>query len=301
MDHIVFFSSGAASWATAKRVAASQGTENLKLLFTDTLNEDADNYRFLIEGAANVLGAEISLTLRQWAAAVPPVWEIEARKEEIPKLAERAMEELPGLVWLIDGRDVWDVFRDVRYIGNNRVDPCSRVLKRESARKWIKTNYNALPANEACLYLGLDWSEEHRGDAPRQHWFPFQVRYPLMERPLLTKQDILDWAELDGVNPPQMYSEEFDHANCAGFCVKTGQGQFYRLLMNRPEVYAYHERRQEEVMEQTGITNGFIRKTIDKELHYLTLRQFREQVQGGEQVDMFSVGGCDCFMPEEAA
>lgn len=42
MKHVVQFSGGTCSWAAAKRVAAEFGTDNLILLFADTLYEDAD-------------------------------------------------------------------------------------------------------------------------------------------------------------------------------------------------------------------------------------------------------------------
>ena len=50
-DHLVFYSGGLSSYFTAKRVAKSYGVENLKLLFTDTMIEDEDLYRFLEESA----------------------------------------------------------------------------------------------------------------------------------------------------------------------------------------------------------------------------------------------------------
>lgn len=54
MKHVVMFSGGAGSWAAAKRVAERHGTADLTLLFTDTLMEDEDLYRFLHEAAAAV-------------------------------------------------------------------------------------------------------------------------------------------------------------------------------------------------------------------------------------------------------
>ncbi len=102
MTHIVMFSGGLGSWAAAKRVAAEHGTDHLVLLFTDTLIEDADLYRFLHEAAANVGGR---------------------------------------LVRLADGRTPWDVFRDVAFLGNTRADPCSRILKRELSDAWIAEHY----------------------------------------------------------------------------------------------------------------------------------------------------------------
>ena len=61
MINICFFSSGAASWLAAKRVAKKFGTDNLYLVFADTGIEDKDNYRFLIDAADNVGGELIWL------------------------------------------------------------------------------------------------------------------------------------------------------------------------------------------------------------------------------------------------
>jgi hypothetical protein len=96
--HVVMFSGGLSSWAAAKRVAARRGTQNLILLFADTLIEDEDLYRFLGEAAAEVGGR---------------------------------------LLRLADGRTPWEVFRDGRMIGNSRVAPCSRELKQEVCRRWV--------------------------------------------------------------------------------------------------------------------------------------------------------------------
>ena len=60
MKHVVMFSGGAGSWAAAKRVAERHGTADLTLLFTDTLMEDEDLYRFLHEAAAAVFVSEAS-------------------------------------------------------------------------------------------------------------------------------------------------------------------------------------------------------------------------------------------------
>jgi 3'-phosphoadenosine 5'-phosphosulfate sulfotransferase (PAPS reductase)/FAD synthetase len=92
------FSGGVGSWAAAKRVAERHGTEHLTLLFTDTLIEDADLYRFLDEAAANVGGT---------------------------------------LVKLADGRTPWEVFRDTRMLGNARIARCSHDLKQKVAARWL--------------------------------------------------------------------------------------------------------------------------------------------------------------------
>lgn len=103
MKHVVMFSGGAGSWAAAKRVKAAmvEGDE-LVLLFADTLVEDLDLYRFLVQAADNV--------------------------------------EAGALVVIMDGRTPWQVFEDERYIGNTRVDPCSHHLKRRLLDKWRDAN-----------------------------------------------------------------------------------------------------------------------------------------------------------------
>lgn len=99
--HVVFFSSGAGSWAAAKIVAQKHGTDGLVLLFADTLIEDEDNYRYLQDAAANVGGE---------------------------------------LVIVRDGRTPWEVFKAKRWIGNSRVAQCSHVLKQEPCRQWVETH-----------------------------------------------------------------------------------------------------------------------------------------------------------------
>ena len=42
MRHVVMFSGGIGSWATAKRVAATYGTGNLVLLFSDVKGDAED-------------------------------------------------------------------------------------------------------------------------------------------------------------------------------------------------------------------------------------------------------------------
>ena len=56
MYHVVMYSGGIGSWAAAKRVAEQHGTDRLIMLFADTLQEDEDLYRFVIESCKNVGG-----------------------------------------------------------------------------------------------------------------------------------------------------------------------------------------------------------------------------------------------------
>lgn len=102
INHIVFFSSGKASWYAAKRVAEKFDTDNLWLVFADTTIEDPDNYRFLEEAAANVGGQ---------------------------------------LVKLKDGRNPWDIFNATRFI-SHKASHCSIELKVKPCADWVNANFS---------------------------------------------------------------------------------------------------------------------------------------------------------------
>lgn len=257
LQHIVMFSGGIGSWAAAKRVAERHGTENLTLLFTDTLMEDEDLYRFLEQGAANVGG-------------------------ELVKLAE--------------GRNPWQVFFDVRYLGNSRVDPCSRTLKREISDKWLKENFT--PDN-CRIYVGIDWSEKHRIERLAELRKPWVYEAPMCDPPYLTKPDMLAWLKREGIEPPRLYTMGFAHNNCGGFCIKAGLGHFANLLRTMPDRYAYHEAKEEELRQYLGRDDiTIVRDWATRPPKNITLRQLRERIESGKQVDAFDQGGCGCFVED---
>jgi 3'-phosphoadenosine 5'-phosphosulfate sulfotransferase (PAPS reductase)/FAD synthetase len=254
------FSGGLGSWAAAKRVAASYGTKNLTLLFSDTLIEDQDLYRFLREAANNV-GAP--------------------------------------LICVADGRTPWQVYRDERFLGNARIDPCSRVLKREPAARWLKENCSP---KSTVVHLGIDWTESHRFERVRairekEGW---KYTAPLCNPPYLSKDDIFQWLARENIRAPRLYSLGFVHNNCGGFCCKAGQAHFANLLRKLPDRYAEHE--AEEIR-----LRRFLRKNVsilaDRRgggTHKpLTLRDFRRRLKKEEAIDEYDLGGCGCFAGRE--
>ena len=120
MKYIVSFSGGVGSALTAFIVAKTYGPENTIILFADTLIESPDLYEF--------------------------------NKKVVDKL---------GCEYIViaDGRTPWEIFRDVKFIGNSRVDPCSRILKRDLIKKWLKDNFTP---EECNIFVGIDCYEEHR-------------------------------------------------------------------------------------------------------------------------------------------
>lgn len=257
MRAVVMFSGGAASWAAAKR--AVQQYDQTTLLFTDTMTEDEDLYRFLDEAAADV-GAE--------------------------------------LVRLADGRDIWQVFRDSRFLGNTRADPCSRILKRELARRWIEQHRDP---SDTVVVMGFDWTEVHRLDRSRRSWSPWQVVAPMTERPYRLRSEILADLEACGIEPPRLYRMGFEHNNCGGGCVKAGQGHFAKLYREFPARYAEWEAGEESVRAHLDADVSILRDRAGGQTRPLTLRVLRQRLDAGqvEACDLTDIGGCACFEEPE--
>lgn len=95
------FSGGITSWAVARRVADAYGTNDLVLLFADTLAEDEDLYRFNADVARDI-GIPITV--------------------------------------VADGRNPQQVGRDRRHLGNTQVANCSHLLKQAPSRAWLDVN-----------------------------------------------------------------------------------------------------------------------------------------------------------------
>jgi len=225
------------------------------LLFADTRMEDEDLYRFLVEAAEDVGG-------------------------QLVKVAE--------------GRTPWEVFFDVRFLGNSRIDPCSRILKRELCRKWIEDNCDP---TDTIIYIGIDWTESHRFTKAEGYWHPWTVKAPLCDAPYLTKRQTLD--ELGDIKPPALYRLGFPHNNCGGFCVKAGQAHFALLLRTMPDRYAFHEAKEQEICEYLGKKVTILRDRRGRETTPLSLKEFRERICAGGQYDMYEWGGCACFTPDD--
>ena len=252
MKHIVSFSGGMGSFAEAKSCVDKFGKENVTLLFADTMMEDEDLYRFLDECVA-FLGCE--------------------------------------LVTLTDGRTPFEIFKDVKFMGNSMVDPCSKLLKREPLNKWFKKNYQP---EDAHMHLGIDYSEEHRLVGVQKRMKPYIYRSTLVEDGRIIHKD---FSEQFGIKRPRLYNWKLGHNNCGGFCIKAGLGHYKALFDASPERYAEFETKEADVYESLGAVYPFLKKTEDKVLKRLTLKEYREQYLEPNKVsveDAQEYGGCGC-------
>lgn len=288
---------------TARRIIEKYGKENVILLFTDTLIEDEDLYRFVDE-TAEKLGAP--------------------------------------LVKESDGRSPWEIFEQERFIGNSRIANCSKFLKQKAAEKWVKKWFKeekpmfikkkqTKPTKEfifwedeakraelqreweedereICrLYLGIDWTEDHRTVAPKFNWAPYRVDFPMCEEPYMTKEEMLEDLKNLDVVVPKLYKLGFAHNNCGGFCVRAGQGHFINLLKTMPERYKHHEEWEQKVIslckEHHGQDKEFSILTRQRKgvKEQLTLKQLREEweAENTKDIDLEDMGGCGCFIQED--
>ncbi|MFD5428259.1 hypothetical protein [Streptomyces sp. NPDC127084] len=212
--HIVQFSGGIGSFAAAVRVAARHGTDNLTLLIADTGIEDPDLWRFAAD-TSRLLGVPLT------------------------KVA--------------DGRTPWQVFHDKKFLGNDRLAPCTMVLKQIPCRSWMEKH--AYPA-DTLVYIGIEPTPRDKARIPAiaRNWKPWQTRFPLCSKwePPLTKAQLLQEARTLGVEPPRLYDMGFAHNNCGGTCVRAGMRQWRHLLDVMPDRYAYAEAQEEDLRRLLG-------------------------------------------------
>jgi hypothetical protein len=269
VKHVVCYSGGIGSWATAKKVIDEHGPEGVILLFADVkgnnesphLGEDEDTYRFIKE-TAEAFGAQ--------------------------------------LVTLNEGRSIWQVFRDKRFLGNSRLANCSHLLKQKPTKDWLIANCNP---DDTTVYVGISWDEIHRLPAIERSYqgFGFTVKAPLCDPPYLDKEEMIAACKTSGVEPPRAYAAGFPHNNCGGFCVRAGQAQFKLLLARNRERYLFHEAQEQQLREYLNKEVTILTETINGEPVPLTLQTFRErqdQQPGLFEVDDFDYGGCGCFSQE---
>lgn len=270
--HVVMFSGGIGSWGAAKRVAEVHGTDGLVLLFTDVkgasvdphIGEDEDTYRFLRDAAANVGG-------RLWAQSG----------------------DGQGLVILNEGRDIWQVFEDRKFLGNSRQANCSTELKQKPAAAWVAEHCD----ESTVIHVGIDWTEEHRLPAVVRSYAPRTVTAPLCEAPYLTKKQVMAWAEAEGLTPPRLYGLGFSHNNCGGGCVRAGQGQFAHLLRVMPERFAVWEANEARMQRVLGRPVTILREQVNGAMLPLPLSELRRRAESQPSlIDPLDLGGCGCFM-----
>lgn len=245
-QHVVQFSGGLGSFGAALAVAEKHGTGNLTLLIADTGIEDPDLWRFA-DDTSRLLGVPLT------------------------KVA--------------DGRTPWELFRDKRFLGNDRITPCTKYLKQIPCRKWMKAH---APVDDSVVYIGIEKTPRDRARirAIARNWKPWRVQFPLCAKrmPELSKEDsktqLMDLARWYGIEPPRLYALGFEHNNCGGTCVRAGQKQWKLTLDVLPERFAEAERHEAGLRELLGDVTILRerRKGVAHSLPLSTIRRRQEAV-----------------------
>lgn len=300
--HIVMYSAGAGSDASARRVIEQHGKENIIFLFSDTLVEDKYAYRFMIQSIMQMMGLPEDIGLLDKCGEIPDIksdQDIKVRKTLLPQIAVELMHRIPQVKWLIDGRTPWDIFFKKRFLGNSRLAQCSHILKQDTADRWIKSTFSP---DEVILYIGIDWTEMHRMAAPTKNWSPYEVRFPMTEAPYLSKEDMLQNLQSLDIDVPRLYSSGFSHNNCAGGCVRGGQAHWKNLLLQDRDQYLYHERKEEEMQNMLGKPVTILKREVSKNKKKvvlpLSLKDHRLNIEANGRIDELDFGGCGCFVSE---
>ncbi len=323
IDHILSYSGGLGSFYTGLRVKERYGSQYLFKLFTDTLCEDNDTYRFMLEGAAVLedkpLGAVAHLV--KLTKQIPPLEDIDdikvitdirtspkmqARKDALAELKEETEKTLENMFWLSKGITIWETYLNKRVIGNSMIDPCSEILKRNSMidpcseilkrnlmKKWIK----ASPWGTTWVYIGIDWSEVHRYENAIHHYLPYKLLAPLCEAPYVTKKEMMIAALEYGIKPSYSYQQGFSHDNCGGFCCKGGQGHHALFYQQRPARFLWHAKMEQLMREYLEKDVSILTYQKNKEIFTLPLYEIQRRVEAGEYVDKYDIGGCACALP----
>ncbi|MDK8182086.1 phosphoadenosine phosphosulfate reductase family protein [Paenibacillus sp. UMB4589-SE434] len=316
-NHIIFFSGGKASFATADWVKMKYPNDNILLYFTDTCWEHEDLYRFINEASD---------------------------KLQLPMLTHST------------GLNPLQLMFEKKLVYNSMIGDCSKLLKMKVARDFLKKgespaiekwrNKQYLKTEDfvtgSTLYFGIGFDEMHRQDAIVRNWAPFRVEMPLIENNIWIEKILLK----HGIRQPKMYDYGFSHNNCSGRCVKAGQGH-YRLLKDRmPEVFqkimeqehhlwncvsAYRYIKAAELppdveeVELQSLDDAYRDYFYDraerprlyihpsagatpehmmvKRYSFMkrsgepyTIRDLHYEVEKDMQIDMFEIGGCGCFI-----
>lgn len=254
--------------------------------------------RHLVQFSTGAASAEVAWRVvdKHGAAAVTLLTaDTLAEDEDNWRFAQAVVDRL-GCRWvrLADGRTPMQAGRDERCVPNNRMAVCSRILKRQLLDDYRAAYFD--PA-DTIVYLGYDWTEQHRVEAAAKHWAPWTVQCPLTEPPYLWKRDILDLFRRRGIEPPRLYSYGFAHANCGGACVRGGQAQWALLLQVNPE--RFREWEAEETLTRVVLDKdvSILRDRSDGGSKPLTLAAFRERIE--RQPSLFDAedwGACGCSL-----
>jgi hypothetical protein len=231
----------------------------MRVVFMDTLAEDEDNYRFMVDMA----------------------WRWSAHGLEI--------------VTLTEGRTPYGVAEDEHYIPNQKVASCTRRLKIRPFADWLATLDDVATVHIGFDFSEVDRCKATRRNYEKRG---YSVDFPLLWRPVehrpYTEVARQDW----GIEPPRTYAMGFSHANClAAGCVKMGLGDWRRFLVHFPERFAEREEWERRMRQHPKRASyALARDQSNGTVTAKTLEQIRLEVEqgNGDQMALFDTNCIHC-------
>lgn len=315
MMHVHLYSLGAGSWNATRIAMRDAPAEDHRLLFTDTLYEDADAYRFGLQGALYLFGRDYS-----WVPAAEdfPDYRVDASvpledyagnpewRAFLEQLRSRASEAIPELAWVVEGRDIWEIWRDRRFLGNTQRDPCSDIAKRKPRARWLAEH---CVKGETTVYVGISDDEAHRFDdgkgggfRPRMEAEGWQVRAPLMGRIEGQVSSNL-YVRAAGLEPARLYGLGYFHNNCGGTCCKAGRPAVLHHHRTLPERAAYDAMMEAKMIAFLGQPVAMLQVYAGADVPRIPMT--RAEIHAADdaqpQADLFyqaGDSGCGCALDE---
>ena len=257
MKHIISISGGIGSYFTLKRVLEKENKADVIAVFCDTLAEDGDLYRFLLD-------IEKKLDIQ--------------------------------IVRLCEGKTPFELAWEENFLYNSRVANCSKKLKSRPFKKWLKEHYKP---DECILYLGIDWTESHRKGAIERNYKPYTVKFPMCDKPLIDKPEMLQMLRNEGIEVPYLYKIGFSHNNCNGCCIKGGIGHWKHLLETDRRSFLEWENKEQAFRRKIGKDVSILKRNGKPYTLYdlrMSVEEYGVQLSMDELCD---IGGCGCFVEED--
>jgi 3'-phosphoadenosine 5'-phosphosulfate sulfotransferase (PAPS reductase)/FAD synthetase len=191
---VSWFSAGITSTVATLKAIEKFGLENVDIIFFETGNHHPDNERYIAD-CEKLFGKKITTYQNEKYA------------------------------------DIYEVFRDRRFINSPYGAPCTKFLKKRMRQVWEKDH----DWKHQVFGFEFQGREMKRAERFSKNYPHTKAIFPLIEDEM-TKEDCINLIQSHGIVLPQMYLLGYSNNNCIG-CVKGNMGYWNKIRQDFPEVF----------------------------------------------------------------